>query len=242
MSGKKIQRLFTTFHAGRGLEFFYATVGIAAAFTFLSLWGTDWFFPDLIHYAALFALMLIQATNSVLIIKYHVSPSRWWASGVISAVLLSALFSAIAFLILVLTQNNPLGNAPFESYVMRIWRFMPYGFVTEQSTFEAFFSRIAGLAPTFFGMFCINLSVALSGMGIGAIKRSYGAKGVFATMLSGIALVAVIVWVGSLLWNHSIPAPWPGIFLFTIPLILLAIITARVAATKQSFGNETRAV
>lgn len=241
MTRSKTSTLFSVFHGGRAAEFFLALLVVAAIFAGLSWWGSDWFFPDLMHYLAFSIIMALQAFNSVPIIKHHVSPTRWWISGTITAALMSIVFSVIPILIIHYASLDLLRNDLFSSYIIPWWRLASEVIIVEPFTMPTNMGNFASVAMTFLGILCVNLAVSLSGMALGAVMRSHGVRGIFALVAIGIIVVSLTAWVGNSIWVHSIPAPWPGIFLFSIPLILLAWITARVAAAKQTFGSETRA-
>ena len=233
--------LFSVFHGGRAAEFFLALFAAAALFAGLSWWGSDWFFPDLMHYLVFFLIMALQAYNSVPIIKHHVSPTRWRGSGTITALLMSVVFSVIPILIIHYAPLDLLRNDPFESYIIPSWRLAPEVIIVEPHTMPANMGSFASVALTFLGILCVNLAVSLSGMALGAVMRSHGVRGIFGFIAVGIIVVSLTSWAGNLMWDYGVPAPWPGVFFYSIPMILLGLVAAHVAATKQTFGSETRA-
>lgn len=240
-----IPSVFTAFHGGRPAKssawFFLAVLVIVAVFAGFSWWGPHWYLPDLMHYVAFFIIMALAAYNSVPGLKHLISPTRWWSSGIITALAVSAVFSAIPILIILNAPIELLRTDPFGSYIIPTWRLAPEVIIVEPHTMPKNLGSFTSGAVTFLGILCLNLAVSLSGMALGAMLRNHGIRGLLELLGVGIVVIALTASAGNFMWDYGVPAPWPGVFFYSIPMILLGLIAAHVAATKQTSGSGTRA-
>lgn len=160
-------------------------------------------------------------------------PARTWLAGlVLAAGALSAGLAALCWAgTLLLWRADPPG-ARFDSFVITVGERM----LTDVSgrPYPAAGSETTALtwAGTYLVFAALFLCAAVSGAALGAVRAAWGAPA-----LAGLLLAVFAAWLGSLWLALStdlpgIRAPWPGVFLFTIPIGAIAAALLARAVTR----------
>lgn len=197
-------------------------------------------FTDLFEYLGMFAaiigtLVLFTAisSSSVQITRYHVSAKKWLVSGWGLAGVYATVFSFIGLLIQHLGYNSSSTfSMPLESFrVTRpITNVKGIGSVPLDPS-NATTIRYTELILTFLCFFCLFITMALAGMALGLMKATYGKHGFFIVVFGALAAMVITAFAVEHFLG-SIGAPYPGVFVFTMPAAVVALLISIFALSK----------
>lgn len=233
MPTRNKSNLFTIFHGGRSTETLIGLFLLVASYIALIFAMDDWAPVAEFNHILVLVAMAMLASNSLPLVNYQVPPTRWLASGVLNILLISVIMTAAAwFCIVVKPHFSELPTYTLDSYLVNLNTINEAGF---QHLGADRFPRVFYVVLSSLMFFMIHCALGFSGMAIGAIHRTAGIRGAIATIAVGIAAsIGTGILVDHFVYPQSIPAPWPGVIIFSFPPVVVGGIVAYYAASKQA--------
>lgn len=221
------------FLAGRTKEFCLGACALICVALVSGFTDLDEYLGMVTAIIATLILFTAIASSSIQITHYHVSAKIWLLSGWGLAGVYATAFSFIGLLI----QHR--GYSPSSSLSMPLESFRVTRPITNVKGMGSVpldpsyvpTMRHTELILTFLCFFCLFLTMALAGITLGLMKATYGKRGFFIVVFGALTAMAITVTIVDQAIG-SIGAPYPGVFVFTMPAAVVALLISIFALSK----------